>query len=328
MGTAGPGHFAPARVRAVQALADDVRLLELVPAAGVAPYPVGSHVDLAVVLDGLPDLRSYSLIGERPAGGAYRIAVKRLPDSRGGSAWIHTLAAGDEVEISQPRSHFELVHGRPEYLLIAGGIGITPLVGMAQALRRAGAEVRLVHAARTAAQHVFAGELSALLGDGFVPIAGDTGARLDLAAEIDRLHPDGELYLCGPPGLREAARAAWLAAGRPPRRLRFETFATSGRFPAAPFTARVRDHGDRTVTVPAGRTLLSALKASGIDVMADCLRGECGLCAVAVLDHDAELDHRDVFLSEHEQQEGATLCACVSRSVGGTVTIDTGYRDR
>lgn len=321
-----PGHFGPARVRAIQELADDVRLLELVPEAGAEPYPLGSHLDVAVVLDGLPDLRSYSLIGERPHEGAYRIAVKRLPDGRGGSAWIHTLQPGDAVDISVPRSHFELTHGRPGYLLLAGGIGITPLVGMAQALQGAGADVRLLHAARSAGQHVFADELGALLGERYARFADDAGQRVDLDTEITRLHSDGELYVCGPPGLRAAAEATWRAAGRPARRLRFETFGTAGRFPAQPFVARVRDHGGREIAVPADRTLLSALKAAGVEVMADCLRGECGLCAVTVVDCDAELDHRDVFLSDDEQQETRTLCACVSRAVGGTITIDTGFR--
>jgi ferredoxin len=194
---------------------------------------------------------------------------------------------------------------------------------MAQALQRAGADVRLLHAVRTGDPHLFAGELEDLLGSRFERFA---GRRLDLAAEIARLHPDGELYLCGPPRMREAVQQAWQAAGRAPRRLRFETFATSGRFPTEPFVARVRDHGDREIAVPADRTLLAALQASGIDVMADCLRGECGLCAVTVVERSAELDHRDVFLDPGEQEGGTALCACVSRAVGGTMTIDTGFR--
>jgi ferredoxin-NADP reductase len=319
------GHFGPAHVRAVQVLADDVRLVEIVPDGGAQPYPLGSHLDLAVVLDGLPDVRSYSLVGERPVDGAYRIAVKRLPESRGGSAWVHTLQPGAALEVSPPRSHFALQHGRPEYLLVAGGIGITPIVGMAHALHRAGAPMRLLYAARTRAQLVFAEELAELLGDRLQLFASDAGARIDLAAAIDALHPDGELYLCGPPALRADAQRAWSAAGRPRDRLRFETFANSGRHPTEPFVARVRDHGDREVAVPANRTLLAALQDAGIEVMADCLRGECGLCAVDVVAAGA-LDHRDVFFSDAEQEAGTALCSCVSRAVGGTVTIDTGYR--
>jgi vanillate O-demethylase ferredoxin subunit len=307
-------------------LADDIRLVEIVPEAGAEPYPVGSHLDLAVVLGGLPDVRSYSLVGERPVDGAYRIAVKRLPESRGGSEWVHTLQEGQPLEVSPPRSHFELQYGRPAYLLVAGGIGITPIVGMAHALHRAGAAVRLLYAARTRAQLVFAQELAELLGERLQTFASDAGTRIDLEAEIGALHADGELYLCGPPSLRDAAQRAWRAQGRPPERLRFETFATSGRFPTRPFTARVRDHGGREVPVPANRTLLAALQDAGIDVMSDCLRGECGLCAVDVVAADGDVDHRDVFFSDDEQEAGHAMCSCVSRAVGGTVIIDTGFR--
>lgn len=317
------GHFGPARVRAVTPLAADVRLIEIEPEGGAEPYPTGSHLDLSVTLDGLPDTRSYSLVGERPRDGAYRIAVKKLPDSRGGSEFMHALERGAGLEVSAPRSHFELQHGRPEYLLIAGGIGITPLVGMAEALARARADFRLLYAARTDEALVLRDELGELCGDRLETFVGE---RIDLGAEIDRLHPDGELYVCGPPSLREATRAAWRERDRRADRLRFETFATAGRFPTEAFTAIVRDHGDRRVEVPRNRTLLAALADAGVDVMSDCLRGECGLCAVTVVEAEGDLDHRDVFLSEEEQEEGHALCACVSRAAGGSVTIDTGFR--
>src|SRR3954447_22620745 len=120
------GHFQPATIRAVRDVATGVRLVELEPDAGVAPYPLGSHLDIAVLIRELPDVRSYSLVGEAPAGGAYRIAVKGVRDSRGGSVYVRGLQPGARVMISQPKSHFEVQYGRPEYLLAAGGIGITP----------------------------------------------------------------------------------------------------------------------------------------------------------------------------------------------------------
>ena len=320
------GHFGPARVRSTTPLGGDVRLVEIEPEGGAEPYPTGSHLDIAVVLDGLRDLRSYSLVGERPVEGAYRIAVKRLPDSRGGSEFVHTLTQGDAIEVSQPRSDFELQHGRPQYLLIAGGIGITPMVGMAQALSRAGADLRLLYAARTRDALVFADELEALLGDRLDTFV-DADARMDLGAEIDGA--GSRRRGCTSAGRRACATAAqhaWRERERPADRLRFETFATAGRFPTKPFLVRVRDHGDREVEVARNRTLLAALEDAGIDVMSDCLRGECGLCAVTVLDRDEALDHRDVFLSDEEQVPGGSLCACVSRAVGGSLTIDTGFR--
>jgi ferredoxin-NADP reductase len=320
-----PDYFGAATVRDVSVVARDVRLVELEPAAGVSPYPPGSHLDLSLRIDGLPDTRSYSVVGASPVAGAYRIAVKLLPDSRGGSRWVHGLVPGQTVTISRPRSHFPLQHGRPEYLLIAGGIGITALVGMAETLARHQRPFRLLYAGRDREEMPFRRELADVCSDALEVFATADGQRLDIAAAIDRLDPDGEAYVCGPLRLMDAARAAWRQAGRPAARLRIETFGASGRYPTAGFTVRVDDVG-REVAVPANRTMLTALTEAGVEMMWDCLRGECGLCTVTVLDHDAPLDHRDVFLSEDERAAGTAMCACVSRASTGRVSIDTGAR--
>lgn len=321
-----PGrHWSDAAIRSVRDVASDVRMIEIEPSAGVRPYPTGSHLDIAVEIDGLPDLRSYSLVGEGPVDGAYRIAVKEIPDSRGGSVWVRTLEPGVAVQVSEPASNFELQFGREEYLLIAGGIGITPMVGMAHALERHGRPFRLLYAAHTREQMPFLDELSELLGDRLELFVSAEGDRIDLGAEIERLHPDGELYLCGPLRLRDAARHAWSERDRRPDRLQFETFASGGAFAPEEFLCRVRDAG-REVTVKRTRTLLDALKDEGVDMMWDCLRGECGLCAAEVIEVEGELDHRDVFLSDDQKEEGKTIVTCVSRVVGGAITIDTGFR--
>jgi ferredoxin-NADP reductase len=319
------GHFGEARVRAVRDVATDVRLVEIEPTAGARAYPTGAHLDIAVTIGGLPDIRSYSLVGAGPSDGAYAIAVKKLPDSRGGSAFFHTLQPDAELLVCEPQSHFEIQYGRPEYLLVAGGIGITPVVGMAYALARHGRPFRLLYAGRTRAGMPFVDELAELLGNRLELFVSEQGNRLDLPAEIDRLHPEGELYLCGPLRLMDAVRRTWRERGRPNTRLRFETFASGGRFAPEPFTVRVREHG-KAVQVPENQTMLAALRAAGVDMMWDCVRGECGLCTVTVLEVEGELDHRDVFLSEDEQAEGRALCTCVSRAVGGAITIDTGFR--
>jgi len=317
--------FGPATVRAVRPVAERVRLVELEPHGGARSYPTGAHIDVALTIAGLPDTRSYSLVGDRPADGAYRIAVKLLPDSRGGSVLVHQLEPGTVLTVSEPRSHFELAYGRPEYLLVAGGIGITPLVGMAQSLLRHGRPFRLLYAARSRAEMPFAGELQALLGDRLQLYAGEPGRRVDLVGELAALHPEGEAYVCGPLRMMDAARLAWAALGREPTRLRIETFGSGGRFAVEPFVVRVRDHR-RDVAVGEHETMLAALRGAGVEVMWDCLRGECGLCAVSVCRVEGTLDHRDVFLSEAEREEGRKLCTCVSRAVSGLVEIDTGYR--
>jgi vanillate O-demethylase ferredoxin subunit len=323
---AGGSHFGPGRVRDARDVASDVRMIEIEPEGEAQRYPTGAHLDIAVVIDELPDIRSYSLVGERPVEGAYRIAVKDVEDSRGGSRFVRALEPGADVEVSAPESHFELQYGRPEYLLVAGGIGITPMVGMAHALERHGRPFRLLYAARTREQMPFVDELRELLGDRLELFVSADGKRLDLGAEIDRLDPGGELYLCGPLRLRDAAVHAWRERDRRADRLQFETFASGGRFAPEEFVARLHDRDGQAVAVRRNRTLLDALKDAGVDMMWDCLRGECGLCAARVLEVEGELDHRDVFLSEEEQDEGATIVTCVSRAVGGAITIDTGFR--
>ncbi len=325
LATAPGRHFGEARVRAVRDVASDVRMIEIEPSIGVLPYATGSHLDIAVDVDGLPDVRSYSLVGEGPVDGAYRIAVKEIHDSRGGSVWVRALEAGATVAVSEPQSNFELQYGRSEYLLVAGGIGITPILGMAHALERHGRPFRLLYAAHTREQMPFVDELSDLLGDRLELFVSADGNRLDVGSEIERLHADGELYLCGPMRLRDDARHEWSRRERRPDRLQFETFASGGAFAPEEFRVRVRDAGCE-LTVRANRTLLDALRDEGVDMMWDCLRGECGLCAATVVGIEGELDHRDVFLSDEEKDEGGAIITCVSRAVGGAITIDTGFR--
>jgi vanillate O-demethylase ferredoxin subunit len=238
---------------------------------------------------------------------------------------VHGLTPGQQVQISLPRSHFRLLYGRPDYLLIAGGIGITALVGMAESLARRNQSFRLLYAGRHRDQMPFLDDLADICGDSLDVFVSTEGRPLDVVAAITALHPDGEAYVCGPLRLMDAAHDAWRAAGRTPARLRIETFGASGRFPTAAFTVRVADV-DREVEVPANRSMLAALTAAGVDLVWDCLRGECGLCTVTVLTTDEPLDHRDVFLDQAERAAGTSLCACVSRATGGTVTVDTGAR--
>jgi ferredoxin-NADP reductase len=325
LATAPGRHFVEARVRAVTDVASDVRMIEIEPSIGVRPYASGSHLDIAVDIDGLPDVRSYSLVGEGPVDGAYRIAVKEIHDSRGGSVWVRAQEPGAAVAVSEPQSNFELQYGRSEYLLVAGGIGITPILGMAHALERHGRPFRLLYAAHTREQMPFVDELSDLLGDRLELFVSADGNRLDVGNEIERLDADGELYLCGPMRLRDDARHEWSRRERRPDRLQFETFASGGAFAPEEFGVRVLDAGCE-LTVRANRTLLDALRDEGVDLMWDCLRGECGLCAATVVGIEGELDHRDVFLSDEEKEEGGAIITCVSRAVGGAITIDTGFR--
>ncbi len=314
-----------ARVRTTRHLTPLIRLLEIDPDGGAGPYSPGSHIDVTVHVAGQPEVRSYSLIGEGPSNGAYRIAVQRAANSRGGSRYMWTLAAGARLTISEPRNLFGLSIGCPEYLLVAGGIGITPILGMAYSLERTGGSFRLLYAGRCRAEMAFLEELEERLDRRLQVFVSEEDRRIDLDTEIGRLCPGAELYVCGPMRLLDAARRVWLAAGRPPAAFRFETFASSGAWPPEPFVVKVRDRGV-AVTVLENQTVLTALQQAGVEIMSDCLRGECGLCAVDVIEAEGRLDHRDVFLGPDQKAAGKKLCACVSRAVGGAITIDTGFR--
>ena len=313
-------------VRAVATLSPSIRLFEIVPDSGAASWSPGSHIEVSVTIDGRAETRSYSLVGE-PDGGAYRIAVKCDLQGRGGSQAMHRLVPGARLSVSSPKNHFELEFDRPDYLLVAGGIGITPMLGMAQALKKRGASFRFLYCVRTRDELALLPELSGVCGDSLSVFVSGEGQRLDFAAEIAQLAADGQLYLCGPMRMLDAARREWEKAGRKPQGLRYETFGSSGRYATQAFTVRTWPEG-LDVLVPENKSMLDALTEAGIDVMYDCKRGECGLCTLNVLEASAPIDHRDVFFSEHERTECKKICACVSRCAGGVLTVDTAYRGK
>lgn len=304
-------------------VADDVRYLAFEVDGGVPRFDPGSHSMIRVEIAGEAAIRTYTVI-PAPAG-QIAMAVKLHPLSRGGSRFMWSLEIGQAVRLTLPENRFELNWRAGHYLLLAGGIGITPIYGMARALAARGASLRLVYTARSRGRMAFADELKALLGDSLDLRDSSESGHIDLAAEFAALPADGECYLCGPIGMLEAAKAAWAAAGRPASRLRYEVFGDSGLHPERTFTVDVLN-GGVSVAVRPDQTLLEALLGAGVEMIYDCQRGECGLCAVRVLDRDAEIDHRDVFLSAEEKAENQRMCACVSRLTAGRALIDIGLR--
>ncbi|WP_158816749.1 PDR/VanB family oxidoreductase [Methylocapsa sp. S129] len=316
-------HWTPARLLRTHDVARDIRLFEIAPEGGARTNAPGSHINVALVINDQADSRSYSIVDSSLE--AYRIAVKRCAPSRGGSQAMWRLPPGAPLTISEPHNHFALDFDRTDYLLVAGGIGVTPLMGMAAALARTGKAYRFVHVAPTRTEAAFVQELRDAHQARYEPRYSREGATLDLALEIARLAPQGQLYFCGPMRLLQAARAAWSAAGRHAADLRFETFASGGRYAAEAFTVKIPRAG-LEVRVGETETMLAALARAGVDIMSDCQRGECGLCAVDVLGCEGTIDHRDVFFSEREHAQNAKMCACVSRALGGGVSIDTAFR--
>lgn len=316
--------WTPATLIATRDLTPDIREFLLRPEnfAG-ASYPVGSHIDVGVTIDGLPATRSYSLIGEADPEG-YRIAVRRAPDSRGGSRYMWSLVPRARLNVTVPTSLFPIEWNRRHYCLIAGGIGITPIVGAVQALARRNAAFTLHYAVRSRGDAAYLDRLTALLGDRLAVHAGDEDHRLDLDAAFAALPADTMTLFCGPMRMLDAARHAWEAAGRAPADLRYETFGSSGLLPTEAFRVRLKDAGVEFV-IPRDRSMLDVLNEAGHEVMSDCRRGECGICAIDVVAVDGEIDHRDVFFSDHQKQANQKICACVSRA-RGVITVDTLHR--
>lgn len=311
-------------VRATRDLTPAIRLIEIEPSGEfVAPSP-GSHINVSVMIRGRPDIRSYSIVGPC-VDGAYRIAVKLLANTRGGSAYMWSLTPGARIALSAPANHFNLMLGRPEYLMLAGGIGVTPIFTHALALAEAGARFRLLYACRSRGDLALAKELAERLGDRLELFLSDEGRRIDIAAEIKRLDGQGEFYVCGPIGMLEAAKRCWRESGRPVDRLRFETFGNSGAHPTVPFVVKIPRLG-KEIAVDANQSMLDALEDANVGMIYDCRRGECGLCALTILAADGIVDHRDVFFSDAEKAENLKLCTCVSRVYGASITVDTADR--
>lgn len=300
-------------------------------AANDAPLPsfsAGAHVRVQVTLPGgLRDWRHYSLINPvadlhaTEAPGHYRIAVRREDAGRGGSRCMHALQAGALLRIEPPKNDFPLAKASGCTVLVAGGIGVTPLVSMAAQRLAERQPVRMVYAGRSHALMAFLPELQALLGDALrVHADTEAGAPLDVAALLNGCDADDRLYVCGPKVMLDAVLGEANARGWPRERVHFELF-----------TEPVAEAGDRafelvlsqsgqTHTVPAGQSILDCLIAHGCDPMFDCKRGECGVCAVPVLEGD--IDHRDYVLTAAERAAGNVIQICVSRALGPRLVLD------
>lgn len=312
-----------AKVAEIRQIAEDVRYISFAVDGAVPRFDPGSHSNFRVEIDGAQANRTYTVV---PAPkGQIAVAVKLHPQSRGGSRFMWSLEQGDAVRLTLPENRFELSWRAKHYLLLAGGIGVTPIYGMAKALMARGASVRVVYGARSRGLMAFAEEMQALLGDRLILRDNSTGEHIDLAAEFAALPDEAECYLCGPIGMLEAAKKAWAESGRPVSRLRYEVFGDSGLFAEKPFTVEVLNRGI-SVDVRSDQSLLDALTAAGVEMISDCRRGECGLCAISVVETEGQIDHRDVFFSAEEKAEGHKMCACVSRLSEGHATIDVGYR--
>lgn len=299
------------RVSARRDEADGVFSLELTGAA-LPPWQPGAHIDVAV---GAAGTRQYSLCGDPADTGRWRIAVLHEPAGRGGSDHLwRTALPGTELRVSAPRNNFELVEA-PEYLFVAGGIGITPILPMIEAAERAGAYRSLYYGGRSRAHMAFAAALAERPGVTLLP-QDETG--LLPVAELLARHRTATVYCCGPEPLLAAVQGEGARLDMP---VHVERFAPRPVDRAADAAFDVRLAGDgRTLRVQAGQSIADVLEAAGVPVITSCREGTCGSCETAVL--AGPVDHRDSVLTEDERAAGKTMMLCVSRAGQDLLVLD------
>lgn len=316
------------QVSAVRQLTARVReyLLTSVDGAPLPAYAAGAHVALHMASpERGPIVRHYSLVGgtglDDDARNTYRIAVQREDHARG-SAHVHaTFVVGTRLHVGPPVNNFPLDRRDHDVLLIAGGIGITPILSMARSLKRRGRDWRVFYAGREAGGMAYHDELRELCGARAHFHYSDAQGQPNLR-ELLRGQPEGcSAYVCGPAPMIEATHAAAAELGWAPERVHSEIFTAAIGADAQPFAVHLRRTG-KTVQVSRDASVLDALLAEGVPVLWDCRRGECGLCAQNVISAEGGLEHRDRYLSDEEKTAGETMCICVSRACGSNLVLD------
>lgn len=285
---------------------DDTKLLS---------FDAGSHVTVETPSGAM---RRYSLVsnGAEPEG--YTIAVKRESASRGGSVSMHEQAAiGTEVLVEPPENSFALTEA-PEYLLIAGGIGVTPIYAMAQELERQNKRFRIIYCTRSADDTAYLDEMTEAYGDRLV-IHHDDGDPDEIYDFWDHFEEPQKthVFCCGPSGLMEEIEA--ISGHWPEGRVHFEDFKPVEvvREDDTAFEVELKKSG-KTVTIPADRSILETLRAEGLPTSSSCESGTCGTCKTKLL--DGEPDHRDMVLMDHEKSD--TIMICVSRAKSKKLVLD------
>lgn len=311
------------RVQRIVQETADIKSFELVSTDGAAlpAWDAGAHIDVRI---DDKTVRQYSLCGVPGARDAYRIAVKKAADSRGGSRAMHQrVGVGDTLAISDPRNHFPLIDGARHYVLIAAGIGITPLVAMTRELQARGASYELHYFTRSIADTAFHEELSSARYAGHVTLHHGVadGLRELLRGLLGQYLAGHHLYMCGPRRFTEVIDEV-TAGIWPTEAIHVEYFSADRAALAAPseaFEVKLQRSG-RTIPVAAGTSIVDALSAHGIEVATSCREGVCGTCLTGVI--AGTPDHRDAFLSAKERKAGDKIMICVSRAKSGQLVLD------
>ncbi|MFT3660279.1 MAG: PDR/VanB family oxidoreductase [Gordonia sp. (in: high G+C Gram-positive bacteria)] len=290
--------------------APDIRSFTLTApdGAGLPGFVPGSHLPIRT---GAGTVNAYSLTGDGIAPNEYTVSVLRVTGGAGGSRWLHErVAVGDELTVEIPRSAFAPIAAATRHLLIAGGIGVTPILSHLRAAHRWGRPVQVMYAfgeGRAAHLH----HIAELAG----PAAEFFDDRAEFTARLARTlveQPIGtHLYVCGPGPMIDHVVESARAAGWPPSRIHFERFGVGALDPGEPFTVALTESGAR-VEVPSGVSLLEALEENGVEVPNLCRQGVCGQCRIPLTGGTPV--HRDLYLSDDEKAAGTAIMPCVSRA--------------
>ncbi|PSJ59164.1 Rieske 2Fe-2S domain-containing protein [Kumtagia ephedrae] len=316
------GRKAAIRVQVARkwAAADGIAGFELRPIKGLLPtFQPGAHIDVHMP-NGL--IRQYSIVNGPGESDSFGIGVKLERDSAGGSSCMHeTVREGDVLAISEPRNNFPLRRDAVKTIFVAGGIGITPLIAMAQALKNQDLAFDLHYFAQNEAQLAFP-ERTGTLGMALKPHLGlspeQTGAKL--REILSGYRPDTHLYLCGPGPMLEAARTIAAELGWPETAVHFEYFKNTKVIDDSSSFEVALARSCMTLTVPAGRTILDVVREAGVDMPSSCEQGACGTCLATVI--EGEPDHQDVYLNDAEKRSGTKIMTCVSRAKSARLVLD------
>ena len=311
------------RVAAKTIEAQDICSFELVEVDGqpLPAFSAGSHVDVLVG----DKTRQYSLCNDPAENHRYLIAVLRDPATRGGSAGMHDqVHVGDVIQISAPKNHFALAHEANSHLLLAGGIGVTPILCMAERLAVTGASFEMHYCARSRERMAFHERITGSRFAQRVQFHFDDGPaaqKFDVAARLAEPEPGAHLYVCGPKGFMDAVLSTARAQGWPEVQLHYEFFSADVAPSASDdsFEVQLASSG-RIVVVPKDKTVVQALAAAGVEVQTSCEQGVCGTCITRVL--SGTPDHKDLYFTPEEHAANDQFTPCCSRAKSPRLVLD------
>ncbi len=304
--------------------AEDICVFELARPDGAAlpPFSAGAHIDVY-----LPNgiIRQYSLCNHPDESHRYEIGVLKDPASRGGSLAMHQqISEGDRIQISEPRNHFPLAHEARRSLLFAGGIGVTPILCMAERLAHAGEEFEMHYCTRSPARTAFMERIQASAFANQVQFHfddGDEAQKLDAARLLATPTPGTHVYVCGPGGFMEHVLNTAQAQNWPAEQVHREYFAAAPVDHSADgsFEIKLSSTG-QVFEIPADKTVIEVLEEHDIEIPFSCESGVCGTCLTRII--EGEPDHRDYFLTESERAMNDQFTPCCSRAKTPRLVLD------